>query len=113
MRRRSWFTPAGESPSPPPHQWRKPPKEFPLSTSRLSDGASSRTIDDRNGYNRLSFAKIAEPLPVEELDLVAIQRESFRWLQEKGLSEVFEEISPIADFTGQLELSRSDEHTSE
>ncbi len=78
-----------------------------MSTSRLSDGASSRTIDDRNGYNRLSFAKIAEPLPVEELDLVAIQRESFRWLQEKGLSEVFEEISPISDFTGQLELSFS------
>jgi len=78
-----------------------------LSTSRLSDGASSRTISDQHGYDRLSFAKIAEPLPVEELDLVAIQRESFRWLQEKGLTEVFEEISPIADFTGQLELSFS------
>ncbi len=78
-----------------------------MSTSRLSDGASSRTINDQNGYDRLSFAKIAEPLPVEDLDLVAIQRESFRWLQEKGLGEVFTEISPIADFTGQLELSFS------
>ncbi|MPZ73235.1 MAG: DNA-directed RNA polymerase subunit beta, partial [Nitriliruptorales bacterium] len=73
----------------------------------MSDDASSRTLNDRNGYERLSFAKIAEPLPVEDLDLVAIQRESFRWLQERGLSEVFEEISPISDFTGQLELSFS------
>ncbi len=32
-----------------------------MSTSRLSDGASSRTI--RPLYHRLSFAKIAEPLP--------------------------------------------------
>ena len=57
---------------------------------------------------RLSFAKIAEPLPVEDLDLVAIQRDSFRWLREKGLREVFEEISPIEDFTGQMALSFSE-----
>jgi DNA-directed RNA polymerase subunit beta len=69
-----------------------------LSTLPLSDGAAPR----------LSFAKIAEPLPVEDLDLVAIQRDSFRWLREKGLSEVFEEISPIEDFTGQMALSFSE-----
>ncbi|MGH8934261.1 MAG: DNA-directed RNA polymerase subunit beta [Egibacteraceae bacterium] len=60
------------------------------------------------GPDRLSFAKIYEPLPVEQLDLVAIQRESFRWLKERGLTEVFEEISPIEDFTGQMALSFSD-----
>ncbi len=58
--------------------------------------------------DRLSFAKIYEPLPVEDLDLVAIQRESFRWLKERGLTDVFEEISPIEDFTGQMALSFSD-----
>ena len=29
---------------------------------------------------RLSFAKIHEPLPIDDLDLVAIQRDSFDWL---------------------------------
>ncbi|MBW3658723.1 MAG: hypothetical protein KY457_08800, partial [Actinobacteria bacterium] len=46
---------------------------------------------------RLSFAKIHEALPIEELDLVAIQRDSFQWLLNEGLGEVFDEISPIED----------------
>jgi len=71
-----------------------------LATSRLR----TRPTDDR----RLSFAKIHEPLPVEDLDLVAIQRHSFDWLKESGLSEVFVEISPIEDFTGQMALSFSE-----
>ena len=58
--------------------------------------------------SRRSFAKLREPLPLEDLDLVAIQRESFRWLTERGLTEVFEEISPIEDFTGQMALSFSE-----
>jgi DNA-directed RNA polymerase subunit beta len=33
---------------------------------------------------RLSFAKIREALPIEELDLVAIQRDSFDWLIDEG-----------------------------
>jgi DNA-directed RNA polymerase subunit beta len=73
-----------------------------FASSSLTGGA------ERNGSGRLSFAKIAEPLPVEDLDLVAIQRESFRWLRERGLQEVFEEISPIEDFTGQMALSFSE-----
>ncbi len=58
--------------------------------------------------DRLSFAKIAEPLPLEQLDLVAIQRQSFSWLTEAGLGEVFAEISPIEDFTGQMALGFSE-----
>ena len=54
---------------------------------------------------RLSFARIDEPLPVEQLDLVAVQRQSFDWLQGEGLGEIFEDISPIEDFTGQMSLS--------
>ncbi|MDQ3972867.1 MAG: DNA-directed RNA polymerase subunit beta [Actinomycetota bacterium] len=76
-----------------------------MSTTRLSDDAAFL----RNGLpGRLSFAKISEPLPVEDLDLVAIQRDSFRWLTGRGLKEVFEEISPIEDFTGQMALSFSE-----
>jgi DNA-directed RNA polymerase subunit beta len=54
---------------------------------------------------RLSFAKIREALPIEELDLVAIQRESFHWLIDAGLGEIFEEISPIEDSQGKMALS--------
>jgi DNA-directed RNA polymerase subunit beta len=54
---------------------------------------------------RLSFAKIREALPIEELDLVAIQRDSFEWLIDEGLGEIFDEISPIEDSQGKMALS--------
>ncbi|MGH8896176.1 MAG: DNA-directed RNA polymerase subunit beta [Egibacteraceae bacterium] len=80
-----------------------------MTTLRTSDFAPPRTpANGVPGPRRLSFAKIHEPLPVEQLDLVAIQLESFRWLKERGLREVFEEISPIEDFTGQMALSFSE-----
>jgi DNA-directed RNA polymerase subunit beta len=61
---------------------------------------SARTVDQR-----LSFAKLREALPVEELDLVAIQRHSFEWLIDRGLGEIFDEISPIEDSQGKMALS--------
>ncbi|HEX4539861.1 MAG TPA: DNA-directed RNA polymerase subunit beta [Acidimicrobiales bacterium] len=51
---------------------------------------------------RFSFANLDEVLPLP--DLVAIQRDSFRWFLDKGLAETFRDISPIEDFTGQLRL---------
>ena len=51
---------------------------------------------------RFSFANLEEALPLP--DLIAIQRDSFRWFLEKGLAETFQDISPIEDFTGQLRL---------
>jgi len=47
---------------------------------------------------RMSFAKLEEVLPLP--DLVGIQRESFDWLLADGLGDVFKEISPIEDYTG-------------
>ena len=38
------------------------------------------------------------PLP----NLVEIQHDSYNWLIREGLAELFEEISPIEDFTGKL-----------
>ena len=55
---------------------------------------------------RLSFAKIPEVLPPP--DLLAIQHDSFTWFLERGLKEIFEEISPIEDFTGTLALELTD-----
>jgi DNA-directed RNA polymerase subunit beta len=46
----------------------------------------------------MSFAKLGEVLPLP--DLVGIQRESFDWLLAGGLGDVFKEISPIEDYTG-------------
>ncbi|MDI6822592.1 MAG: DNA-directed RNA polymerase subunit beta [Actinomycetota bacterium] len=51
---------------------------------------------------RRSFAKIPEILEVP--NLIAIQRESFDWLLQKGLAEAFRDISPIEDFTGNLAI---------
>ena len=73
---------------------------------------------------RLSFAKIREPLEVP--NLLALQTESFDWLLgndawqaradqgrkerrddlplKSGLEEIFEEISPIEDFSGSMSL---------
>ena len=55
---------------------------------------------------RLSFAKIPEVLPLP--DLLAVQHESFRWFIDEGLQEIFDEISPIEDFTGGLALELVD-----
>ena len=80
------------------------------------------------GLARHSFAKIREPLAVP--DLLALQKASFDWLlgredwrakiaaeiaagnteipQMSGLSEIFEEISPIEDLAGMMSLSFRD-----
>ncbi len=51
---------------------------------------------------RYNFAKIPEVMEVPHL--LGIQKDSFKWLLEEGLREVFDEISPIEDFTGTLAL---------
>jgi len=55
---------------------------------------------------RFSFAKIPEVLPPP--NLLSVQHESFKWFLERGLKEIFEEISPIEDFTGTLALELTD-----
>ncbi|RCG28754.1 DNA-directed RNA polymerase subunit beta, partial [Sphaerisporangium album] len=80
------------------------------------------------GPRRASFSRIQEPLEVP--DLLALQTESFDWLlgnekwkarveaarragrkdvpAQSGLEEIFEEISPIEDFSGTMSLSFRD-----
>ncbi|MDH3189234.1 MAG: DNA-directed RNA polymerase subunit beta [Acidimicrobiia bacterium] len=55
---------------------------------------------------RFSFGKIPEVLELP--DLLAVQHESFKWFLDEGLREIFEEISPIEDFTGSLALELTD-----
>jgi DNA-directed RNA polymerase subunit beta len=47
---------------------------------------------------RKSYARIPEVLPIP--DLIELQRRSYDWFVEKGLRDLFDEISPISDFTG-------------
>jgi DNA-directed RNA polymerase subunit beta len=91
--------------------------------------AASRSASATNlGPRRVSFARITEPLKVP--DLLALQTESFDWLlgndkwktrvqaakeagrrdvpEQSGLEEIFEEISPIEDFSGTMSLSFRD-----
>jgi DNA-directed RNA polymerase subunit beta len=52
---------------------------------------------------RKSFGTLPEVLSIP--NLIQVQLDSFRWFQEEALKELFEEISPIQDFTGtRLEL---------
>ena len=93
--------------------------------------AASRTALDSPAVSttgRISFAKIAEPMEVP--DLLDLQIDSFDWLvgnaawrdrvelaladgrtdvnTKSGLEEIFEEISPIEDFSGTMSLSFRD-----
>jgi len=95
-----------------------------LAGSRQSKSASANTNHSIPGApNRVSFAKLREPLEVP--GLLDVQLESFEWLigsdewREKakargdinpigGLEEVLNEISPIEDFSGSMSLSFSD-----
>src|SRR5674536_173280 len=105
------------------------------SPPRASEGpllAPSRTSSTRittaQQPGRISFAKIREPLEVP--NLLALQTSSFDWLvgndgwaarvqadidagrddvpTTSGLEEIFEEISPIEDFSGSISLSLRD-----
>ncbi len=51
---------------------------------------------------RYSYARIKEVMEMPHL--LDIQRNSYKWFLEKGLAEILKDISPITDFTGNLEL---------
>ncbi|MGJ9421996.1 DNA-directed RNA polymerase subunit beta [Aeromicrobium sp. CF3.5] len=90
----------------------------------MAASRSAATVQPR----RISFAKISEPLEVPEL--LALQTESFAWLigddswkarveqslaegrtdvsTRSGLEDIFEEISPIEDFSETMSLSFRD-----
>ncbi|MCK5929593.1 MAG: DNA-directed RNA polymerase subunit beta, partial [Nocardioides sp.] len=86
--------------------------------------APASTPLNTSGHRRISFAKIAEPLEVPQL--LSLQTDSFDWLvgndkwnavverrrsegedvsEKSGLQEIFEEISPIEDFSETMSLS--------
>ena len=54
---------------------------------------------------RMSYSRQKEVL--EMPNLIEIQKDSYQWFLDEGLKEVFEDISPIADFAGHLSLISS------
>jgi len=93
-----------------------------LAVSRSDTGTTTTPERKRipGSPNRISFAKIREPLEVP--NLLALQTDSFDWLvgndkwrarvanetdPRSGLDEILGEISPIEDFSGSMSLSFS------
>lgn len=52
---------------------------------------------------RYSYARIVEVLKMPHL--IDLQKKSYEWFMREGLCEIFKDISPIKDFTGNLELN--------
>ncbi|MDF2540293.1 MAG: rpoB [Herbinix sp.] len=51
---------------------------------------------------RMSYSKQKEVL--EMPNLIEVQKDSYQWFLDEGLKEVFDDISPIADYSGHLSL---------
>ena len=51
---------------------------------------------------RMSYSRQKEVLGMP--NLIEIQKDSYQWFLDEGLKEVFDDISPIADFAGHLSL---------
>ncbi len=66
-----------------------------MEKSRISPVTAGKGI-------RMSYSRQKEVL--EMPNLIEVQKNSYRWFLEAGLKEVFEDISPIADYSGQLSL---------
>ncbi len=62
----------------------------------------SQMIQYGKHAKRRNYARIEEKLELP--NLIEIQTNSYEWFLEKGLIEMFRDISPVEDFTGNLSL---------
>ena len=60
---------------------------------------------------RMSFSRVDEVMSLP--NLLDVQTSSYKWLIEEGLKEVFDDVSPIEDYSGNLILEFVDYHLSE
>jgi len=70
-----------------------------MSNSRIKPVKSGKGI-------RMSYSGQKEVLQMP--NLIEVQKDSYNWFLDSGLKEVFEDISPIADYSGQLSLEFTD-----
>ena len=69
--------------------------EFSMEKNRIRPTASTKVM-------RMSYARQKEVL--EMPNLIEVQKDSYQWFLDEGLREVFDDISPIADYSGSLSL---------
>ena len=58
-------------------------------------------VKNDNGV-RMSYARQKEVLDMP--NLIEVQKDSYQWFLDEGLKEVFDDISPITDYSGNLSL---------
>ena len=51
---------------------------------------------------RMSYSRQKEVLQMP--NLIEVQTDSYKWFLDEGLKEVFDDISPITDYSGHLSL---------
>ena len=66
-----------------------------MEKNRISPVASGKSM-------RMNYSRQKEVL--EMPNLIEVQKDSYQWFLDEGLKEVFDDISPIADYSGNLSL---------
>ena len=66
-----------------------------MEKNRIRPSANSKKM-------RMSYSRQKEVL--EMPNLIEVQKNSYEWFLKEGLKEVFDDISPIADYSGHLSL---------
>src|SRR3989338_707676 len=87
---------------------------LPLSSRSLRELARLGWVNEHNlmAEQRKLFTTIHKTAPLP--DLIAIQKQSYDWFLKEGLRELFDEISPIRDFSDRdLELFFTDYYLDE
>ena len=77
------------------HEIQKERGEMSMEKNRIRPIAGTKV-------KRMSYARQKEVL--EMPNLIEVQKDSYQWFLDEGLKEVFDDISPIADYSGSLSL---------
>ncbi len=70
-----------------------------------------KIVDCGDHRKRRNFSKIKNTYELS--DLLEIQKKSYQWFIEKGISEVFEDLFPVENFAGTLRMEFGDYHFDE
>ncbi len=66
-------------------------------------GGKDYKVEKLGNTRRVNFSRTDEVIPMP--NLIEIQKDSYEWFLGKGLKEVFEDVSGITDYSGNLVLS--------
>ena len=89
------------------YAWRSNVKDFHINKLKHTRGETSmeknriRSVTSGKSM-RMTYQRQKEVL--EMPNLIEVQKDSYQWFLDEGLNEVFEDISPIADYSGKLSL---------